>query len=187
MDRRDALRLIGAAAALPAFAGLDAGRLWAIAESTHLRAATAAGAALDAHQLDTVALIAEHILPRTETPGAGDAGVPAFVDLLLAEWYDETERARFLEGLAAIDASSGVAGGLVSLAAPAQVALLQALDASATAPASEGTAPAPGSAAHTYGTLKRLTLYGYFTSQPVMTTVLKTNIWPGRYDGCVPA
>ena len=109
------------------------------------------------------------------------------MDLLLAEWYDETERARFLEGLAAIDGSSGVAGGLVSLAAPAQVALLQALDASATAPSTEGTALAPGSAGHTYGTLKRLTLYGYFTSQPVMTTVLKTTIWPGRYDGCVPA
>jgi hypothetical protein len=198
MERRDALRLIGSAAAIPVFSGLGAERLWAIAESTHLRAARTAGAALDAHQLETVAVIAEHILPRTDTPGARDAGVPEFVDLLLAEWYDETERRNFLAGLAAIDASSRVAGGgsFVGLGAVEQLALLEGLDAATTRPPAPDPAspeapkpapPAPGSAEATYANLKRLTLYGYFTSKPVMTTVLKTNIWPGRYDGCVPA
>lgn len=198
MERRDALRLIGSAAAIPVFSGLGAERLWAIAESTHLRAAGAAGAALDAHQLETVAAIAEHILPRTDTPGARDAGVPEFVDLLLAEWYDETERGNFVAGLAAIDASSRAAGGesFVALGAVEQLALLGALDSATTTPTAPGeaaagapkpTPPAPGSAEATYANLKRLTLYGYFTSKPVLTTVLKTNIWPGRYDGCVPA
>jgi hypothetical protein len=198
MERRDALRLIGSAAAIPVFSGLGAERLWAIAESTHLRAARTAGAALDAHQLETVAVIAEHILPRTDTPGARDAGVPEFVDLLLAEWYDETERGNFLAGLAAIDASSRVAGGgsFVGLGTVEQLALLEGLDAATTRPPAPDPAsheapkpapPAPGSAEATYANLKRLTLYGYFTSKPVMTTVLKTNIWPGRYDGCVPA
>ena len=198
MERRDVLRLIGSAAAIPVFSGLGAERLWAIAESTHLRAAGAAGAALDAHQLETVAVIAEHILPRTDTPGARDAGVPEFVDLLLAEWYDETERGNFLAGLAAIDASSRVAGGgsFVALGAVQQLALLQGLDSATTRPpapdpasaeAPKPTPPAPGSAEAAYANLKRLTLYGYFTSKPVTTTVLKTNIWPGRYDGCVPA
>ena len=200
MERRDALRLIGSAAAIPVFSGLGAERLWAIAESTHLRAAGAPGAVLDAHQLETVAVIAEHILPRTDTPGARDAGVPAFVDLLLAEWYDETERGNFIAGLAAIDASSRTAGGenFVALKAPDQLVLLQSLDSATTRPpvtaqdpaapgAPAPSPPAPGSAEATYANLKRLTLYGYFTSQPVMTTVLRTNIWPGRYDGCVPA
>ena len=201
MERRDALRLIGSAAAIPVFSGLGAERLWAIAESTHRRAAGAPGRALDAHQLETVAAIAEQILPRTDTPGARDAGVPGFVDLLLAEWYDETERGHFLAGLAAIDASSGTAGGatFVALDGAGQLALLQALDSAVTRPPSPAPAgsaepgtpasipPAPGSAEATYANLKRLTLYGYFTSQPVMTTVLRTSIWPGRYDGCVPA
>jgi gluconate 2-dehydrogenase gamma chain len=198
MERRDALRLIGSAAAIPVFSGLGAERLWAIAESTHLRAAGAAGTALDAHQLETVAAIAEHILPRTDTPGARDAGVPEFVDLLLAEWYDETERGNFIAGLAAIDTSSRAAGAesFAALAAPDQLLLLQALDSATTRPPApdpaasatpEPTPPAPGSAEATYANLKRLTLYGYFTSKPVMTTVLRTNIWPGRYDGCVPA
>ena len=198
MERRDVLRLIGSAAAIPVFSGLGAERLWAIAESTHLRAARTAGAALDAHRLETVAVIAEHILPRTDTPGARDAGVPEFVDLLLAEWYDETERGNFLAGLAAIDASSRVAGGgsFVALSAVQQLALLQGLDSATTrspapvpasAEATQPAPPAPGSAEATYANLKRLTLYGYFTSKPVTTTVLKTNIWPGRYEGCVPA
>jgi hypothetical protein len=77
-----------------------------------------------------------------------------------------------------------------------QLALLEGLDAATTRPPAPDPAspeapkpapPAPGSAEATYANLKRLTLYGYFTSKPVMTTVLRTNIWPGRYDGCVPA
>ena len=193
MDRRDAIRLIGSAAAIPALAGFDADRLWAIGASTHLRAAggAGAGAVLNAHQLETAATIAEHVLPRTDTPGARDAGVPEFVDLLLAEWYDDGERAAFLEGLAAIDASARAAGAasFTALAAPARITLLQALDAAATRPPvpGPGTPATPGSAEQTYARLKGLTLYGYFTSKPVMTSVLKTNIWPGRYDGCVPA
>ena len=30
-------------------------------------------------------------------------------------------------------------------------------------------------------------LFGYFTSEPVQRSVLKVNIWPNRYDGCIPA
>lgn len=181
MDRREALRLIGTTAAIPVFAGLSPERLWAIAEGAHLRSAAATGRALDAHQLETVATIAEHVIPRTETPGARDVGIPAFIDLLLDEWYDDAERSRFLEGLAAIDASSRATGGkaFIERTEPEQQAILTLLDDAATRP--------PGSAESTWSTLKRLTIYGYFTSKPVMTTVLRTNIWPGRYDGCVPA
>jgi|SRR5687767_10531194 hypothetical protein len=181
MDRREALRLIGATAAIPVFAGLSPERLWAIAEGAHLRSASAAGRVLDAHQLETVATIAEHVLPRTGTPGARDAGIPAFIDLLLDEWYDEAERSRFLGGLAAIDASSRAIGGtaFIERTVPDQQAILHLLDEATTRP--------PGSAESTWSTLKGLTIYGYFTSKLVMTTVLQTNIWPGRYDGCVPA
>jgi gluconate 2-dehydrogenase gamma chain len=181
MDRRDALRLIGTAAAIPVFAGMSAERLWAIAADAHGRSGSVRGRVLDAHQLDTVATIAEYILPRTDTPGARDAGVPGFVDLLLAEWYDEQERTELLQGLAAIDASSRAAGGkdFIALAAAGQIAVLQALDGAAARP--------PASAEAAYATLKGLTIYGYFTSRPVMTTVLKSVIWPGRYHGCVPA
>ena len=37
---------------------------------------------LSASQFGTVTTIAERILPRTDTPGALDVGVPAFIDLM---------------------------------------------------------------------------------------------------------
>jgi len=43
-----------------------------------------------------------------------------------------------------------------------------------------------GSAQQTFVKLKALVIYGYFTSEVVMTKVLKVPIIPGRYDGSVP-
>jgi hypothetical protein len=48
--------------------------------------------ALDPHQAETVATIAELILPATDTPGAREAQVPEFIDVILAEWYDDADR-----------------------------------------------------------------------------------------------
>jgi len=45
---------------------------------------------------------------------------------------------------------------------------------------------AQAGAGRTFGELKRLTVYAYFTSETVQKNVLKTVMWPGRYDGCVP-
>src|SRR5271170_2801192 len=58
---------------------------------------------LNAHQDATVTAIAELILPQTETPGAKAARVNEFIDRIVAEWYEEEERAAFLAGLAEVD------------------------------------------------------------------------------------
>lgn len=184
MRRRELVRLIGTAVAVPVFSGWSPERLWALGERTHGRTAGFRGR-LDPHQLETVAVMAELILPRSDTPGARDVGVPEFIDLLMTEWYDEDQRARFLSGLAAIDAlaSAGGAAGFVALAPADQAALVGTLDASL----SQTAAPAPGSAEAAYRTLKSLTVFGYFTSREVQRDLLKVNIWPNRYDGCIPA
>jgi gluconate 2-dehydrogenase gamma chain len=181
MHRRDALRLIGTAAAIPVFSGLDAERLWAIGQGAHARSGAGSAGVLNPHQLETVGTIAEHIIPRTDTPGARDAGVPEFVDLLVAEWYDEAERIRFVQGLAMIDARSREVAEreFVALAMADQLSVLQSLDGA--------PARGPATAEEAYATIKSLTIYGYFTSQIVATTVLKVNVFPGRYDGCVTA
>ena len=46
----------------------------------------AKGAFLTPVHWDLVTAIAERILPRTDTPGATDVGVPAFVDLMLGKY-----------------------------------------------------------------------------------------------------
>ena len=39
-----------------------------------------------------VSAIADRIIPRTDTPGAADVGVPAFIDLLYAQFMTGAER-----------------------------------------------------------------------------------------------
>src|SRR5688572_1054159 len=46
-----------------------------------------------------VADVAEIMIPRTDTPGAKDAGVPAFIDLILKDAYEEEDRQRYVSGL----------------------------------------------------------------------------------------
>ena len=44
-----------------------------------------------------------------------------------------------------------------------------------------------GLQAHWFGQLKELTIWGYFTSEIVVTQVLhESPLGPGRYEGCVP-
>jgi len=184
MHRRDLVRLLASAAAIPAFSGWSAERLWALGETSHRRTSGFRGR-LARHQVEAIGIIADLILPRTDTPGARDVGVPEFIDLLMTEWYDDAERGRFVSGLAAIDrlAAGRGARDFRSLAAAEQAAVVGTLDASLALP----DAPAPGSAEAAYRTLKSLVVFGYFTSGPVQRDVLKVNIWPSRYDGCIPA
>jgi hypothetical protein len=57
---------------------------------------------LSTDQARTVAIIAEAIIPRTDTPGALDARCHEFIDLLLSVDNDRN-RTRFLEGLQWMD------------------------------------------------------------------------------------
>lgn len=52
----------------------------------------------DPHQL-IIAEVAEMIIPRTSTPGAKDAGVPAFIVMMIQDCYRQPEHISFVEGL----------------------------------------------------------------------------------------
>ena len=183
MQRREVLKVIGAAAALP-FVPARADAAVRFAESVHRRLSAeraAPGAALrvlSAEQNELVTMIAEMIIPETDTPGATTVRVNEFVDLLLAEWSKDDDRTRFLAGLDAIDHEARATYGrrFVELGPAERALTLTALD---------GAREASDGAGFTFGHLKRLTVYGYFTSEVVQKNVLKTTMWPGRYDGCV--
>ena len=183
MRRREVLKVIGAAAALP-FVPARADAAVRFAESLHRRLGperATPGAALrvlSPEQNELVTTIAEMIIPETDTPGATTVRVNEFVDLLLAEWSRDEDRARFLAGLDAIDHEARASYGrrFVELGPAERTLTLTALD---------GAREGSEGAGYAFGHLKRLTVYGYFTSEVVQKNVLKTNIWPGRYDGCV--
>src|SRR2546422_11430118 len=97
MNRRELLRALGTAALLPPLSGLSPGRLVATGRRMHRRARSRALQVLDPHQSETVATIAELIIPATDTPGARAAQVDRFIDLLLADWATDDDRASFLD------------------------------------------------------------------------------------------
>lgn len=128
ITRREALRrtavLLGAAISGPTVAGVLAGcGRGAPGDGRSLQALSA-----DEHRL--VGVIADHIIPETDTPGAAGAGVAEFIDEMLAGYYTEAERTRFLTGLRALDqqAEQRCGGRFVDCAPDQQLALLTELD-----------------------------------------------------------
>lgn len=166
-SRRDAVRALGGLAMLPL---LGRAEIEALLQAGH-RALTPA-------QYGVVEAAAERIIPRTATPGATDARVADFVDVMLADWYDGAERARVLRGVDALAAS-----GFARADAARQTRMLEALDREAHAGRSGGGPAAGTDVEHWFATLKHLTVWGYYTSRPGMIEELRAQLMPGRYDG----
>jgi hypothetical protein len=183
MDRRALVQVLGGALALPLLAGLPVEHLEAVGRATHRRVRGRGLGVLDAHQSETVATLAEMIIPETDTPGARAARVHEFIDLLLGEWCSDEERARFLTGLAEVDTKSRDLFGTDFLAAtPAQrTALLTGLDTEVAALRRDNAGPER----HFFHQFKSLTLYGYYTSE-IGAAETQYQVIPGSYDPCVP-
>ena len=182
MDRRAALRLLAASAA----AGAIPRDLTALGRAVHGRLGRARRV-LDPHQDATVVALTDVILPATDTPGAKAARVNEFIDLLLAEWYDASDRDEFVSGIAAVDTRARAAFGkdFVDGTPAAQAGLLTALDDEAArwnASPSATRGPQPF-----YRRLKWLTLFGYYTSEIGAQQEQHFQIIPQHYVPCAPA
>jgi hypothetical protein len=187
MQRRDVLKLLGSGIALSALPQ-EAMAMLAQAGAE----ATGGLKTLKPHQNETVVLMAEMIIPATDTPGATGAKVNEFMDLLLTEWYDPAETSRFLAGLAQVDEESQKQFGkdFVNATAAQQTALLHQLDTSAmTFAQAQKKAQATGAeppAPDFFYQFKKLTLAGYYTSQIGFSKELGKTIIPPRHAGCAP-
>lgn len=132
ISRRRALQRIGLALGGIATAPVLSGVLGGCRTPSGDEAAAYAFQTLDENQQRTLAALVDRILPPTDTPGAAEAGVPQFVDKMLAEWYAPDERDAFLAGLAEVDARAGGEGeGVITFAElddEAQTSFVAALD-----------------------------------------------------------
>ncbi len=138
-----------------------------------------------------IAAMAETIIPRTETPGAVDAGVPHFVELMVADWLDEHERTEFTTGLQDVATRIPREFGqpFDQLDAQQQLAILETMeDAAADSPwyARGNIRRAFISNAPFICMVKELTIWGFFTSEVGASQVLQSNMMPMRFDGDVP-
>lgn len=190
MHRREALRILAVGAGVQCLEGLAPEQVFAFGRAVHARGRSREGAALrvlDTHANATVTAAAERIIPASDTPGATDAAVTAFIDHMLADWYSSDERDRLLGGLRELDtrARSLHNAAFVDADETDQIALLSAFDDEVAAlrnAASNGTNPGE----HWFAMLKYLTVWGYCTSEVAMRETLNAYPLPFRYEPCAP-
>lgn len=135
-----------------------------------------------------VAVIAETIIPRTDTPGAKDVGVPAFIDTMLKDVYTQEDRDRYLTGLKAFDDAARTAHGksFVDLNKSQQTELVRKFHDEAVA-VELAYDPRPKTLRRPFILMtKELTLLGFFCSEPGATQVLQYAAVPGAFQACVP-
>jgi gluconate 2-dehydrogenase gamma chain len=139
-------------------------------------------------QAAIVAEIAEIMIPRTDTPGAKDLGVPAFIDLMLKDAYQDEDRARFVMGLTEFQALARREHqkDFMALEQEKRVSLVQGVHDAAVAEA-RGLPPATALQRRPFILMtKELTLLWYFSSETGATKVLQYDAVPGAFHGCVP-
>ncbi len=141
-------------------------------------------------QRKIVAAVAEHIIPRTTTPGSIDAGVPAFIEMMLNDCYKKPEHVSFKKGVDNLAKAK-----FLNQTNEAQVAMLTLLEADTkellkSYSASkvkvgdnvdkdilEGAGGVPF-----WRVMKELTLLGYYTSEKGTQASFVYEPVPGRFE-----
>jgi len=156
-------------------------------------------------QARTLEAVAELIMPATDTPGARECGVPAFVDRAVATYCTPADAAAIRAGLDRIEADAKAAHGasFVALTAAQQTSLLERYDAEGRGPRTPAaalgrgetetglsnqprSAVVPPKGPPFFPVLKDLVTVGYFTSRLGATKAVRYDPNPGAYRGCVP-
>jgi glucoside 3-dehydrogenase (cytochrome c) hitch-hiker subunit len=191
MERREALRLMGAASVFSVLSS----DLFAATLQTQL-AANNGGAlrTFSSAQNEIVVAMSDVMIPATDTPGAKAARVNEFIDLILTEWATEEERKIFLEGLAEADRKANALFGhdFAAASPKEQAAIVQVFDEELATSRNEKLPKQIRTWELTlelpfFAQMRRLTLVGYYTSPIGQEQELKVEIIPGALHGCVPA
>lgn len=180
LQRREILRraawLLGGAISAPA--------AMAVLQGCSAREEGADGAwkpaVLGEREYKIVSAVADTMIPRTDTSGALDAGVPTFIDAALAALYVPSEQQRFKSGCELFDAAAGAAGGKTFLeldAAGRAAYVRQALESALAEDADQKPFVLMA---------RELTLLGYFTSKVGITENMEYVPVPTAFQGCVP-
>jgi gluconate 2-dehydrogenase gamma chain len=133
--------------------------------------------ALTADEWTLIGEVSELIIPTTDTGGALAAGVPAFVKMMLSDWFSETERENFVSGMREFSAGAlekyGKKFGALTASQKDQYfgELLMAAEGGATAPRAPFVV-----------LMKRLTIFGYYTSELGATTELRQHMATAKYE-----
>lgn len=196
MHRRDVLRAAGAAFAV-SLAPRQAHAIWrqvASGERPTVRFGPSHRALVSA--------LADTLIPRTDSPGASDVGVPEWIEIVVADHFTGADRRTLLEGLDAIDAPARKGGTpFARLDRARREAVVAALDRRMER-VPRWFDPSPGIRRKAQGAVRRaerafglhadvrayeqvksLIVHGYFTSERVEREVLNVVVVHTGFDG----
>lgn len=170
----------------------------------------------DQQNINLLDELAEAILPRTNTPGAKDAGVGSFIPVMVRDCYSEANQSAFVLGLQQVDSRAQKDFGkkFLELTKDEKFQFVEVQDKESKEfqdkrkeelklkeeeikNAENGKVEdfvikqkidqmKEDTANHFFTLLKQITLTGYFTSEVGMTEGLRFVKIPGRFDGEFP-
>jgi gluconate 2-dehydrogenase gamma chain len=174
LDRRQlltyAIGLVGGGVALTALGGLTPGS--AEAES---------GTYFSASRRALLDEVADLMIPATDTPGASGAGVPEYIDKMMARWASQDTKKAFDAVLDAIDAQAAAAHGkaFLALQADQRLGILTQYDAA-------NLTGDLRSMTGGYARFKELVMTAYYLSEIGATQELRLVEVPGPFRGDIP-
>jgi gluconate 2-dehydrogenase gamma chain len=183
-DRRSVLKIIGAIGATCAypFAGDELfGQI--LAPHEHSPAPARVGTRFfNDHDFQTISRISELIIPASDTPGAVEAGVPEYIDIVIAR--DTDQQLLAADGLRWLDSEAGRLAPdkkFLDLREHQQLAILEPLCEAADANSSIARN------VQFFALVKRLTADGYYTSKIGLIEELgyKGNMALSNFPDCV--
>lgn len=176
IDRKEALKrvsyLLGGAISAPTVFGFLNG----------CTASTATANGFTPDQLTFLGQISDIIIPKTDTPGASEVGVPEFIDNMIFLFWDEEGRTRFISEMEAFQAraESELGKPFTEATTQEQKVFVQQEHDVVFGRKVDWQAPKPF-----IWMVKELTITGYFSTEAGMTQVLQYQMVPGYYDGCL--
>ncbi|MBB5685971.1 gluconate 2-dehydrogenase subunit 3 family protein [Sphingobium boeckii] len=159
------------------------------------KAATSGKSGLSKPNFLLLTALADTFVPRTDTPGAVDAGVPATFDALLFHWASPARRDELIGALTAVDrlAIEKRGKGFADLSSADRLALLLPYDVEALKvmprPKDSKTfamLQGPLYANPSYGKLKELLVILYYISEAALTHELVYEHTPGVWLPSIP-
>lgn len=163
--------------------------------STNLWLDTPPAQPFSAQAKASVSVIAELIIPATDTPGAIEAGVPRFIERMVSDWYTQKERGIFFDGLRELDewCAANHNREFIACTVEQQTSALQEAERKAggreaafaanpllaVSKASDENAPF-------FTKIKELTVLGYYTSEVGATQELRYQPAFATFDGAYP-
>lgn len=177
------------------------GALATAVASCHVFAKTDAGSVVfspgaesvdNSRNLAFLTVFSDILIPRTDTPGASDAGVPGIIMALINDWAGVDVRTQMLIDIDLINERlSGQGEAFLAQGLSQQTDALEELDTfafsasemSASLKAKDVGAKDVGRA---YRSFKRLVVLAFFMSEDGATKTLRYDAIPGKWDGCAP-